>query len=101
MAATLYLVLNSSENGGYHCLVPDFHRNASGFTALRYCGMSWLRMLIITLKYYPSIKKNLWALHCNLGISTDLYLNKMFTSKNRSKFSIFGPFTLFNEKSTH
>ena len=44
--------------------------------------------------------KNLWALHCDLGISKNLYLNKMFTSKNRSKFSICGPFTLFNEKST-
>lgn len=84
-----YLVLNSSENGGYHCLVPDFHRNASGFTALS--KMLWNELVVYaysSTKILPyQLKQNLWALHCDLGISKDLYLNKCL-SKNRSKFSI-------------
>lgn len=62
MAVTLYLVLNSSENGGYHCLVPDFHRNASGFTALS--KMLWNELVMYAYNHIKVLPINYYFIQC-------------------------------------
>ena len=55
-------MLNSSDNSGYPCLVPDFHGNASGFIPLS--KMLWFELVMYVYNHIKLLSIDYYFTEC-------------------------------------